>query len=67
MKKIILRMLVIYKKYLSKGYGCRFVPSCSEYSFEAINRYGVMRGGWMAIKRVSKCHPFEDGGIDLVE
>ena len=43
---------------------CRFHPSCSEYAEQAIRRYGIRRGGWMAIRRLSSCHPFHEGGFD---
>ncbi|TYR82799.1 membrane protein insertion efficiency factor YidD [Priestia megaterium] len=45
---------------------CRFYPTCSHYGLEAIRRYGALKGGWLTIKRISKCHPFHPGGIDLV-
>jgi len=45
---------------------CRFEPSCSQYGYEAITRYGFVRGGWLAVKRVSRCHPFNPGGYDPV-
>lgn len=66
-KKIILKALVFYKKYLSRGYNCRFVPSCSEYTYQAVEKYGVLKGLWLGLKRVSKCHPWGGKGIDLVE
>jgi len=67
MKKAVLKLLVFYKKYISNGNNCRFVPSCSEYVYEAVNRYGVVKGLFLGIKRVLKCHPWSKGGVDLVE
>lgn len=48
------------------GDSCRFYPSCSVYAYAAISRYGVLRGGWLGVKRIFKCHPFHPGGIDCV-
>ena len=46
--------------------GCRFQPSCSEFAEVAIARFGVWRGGWMAVRRLLRCHPFSKGGLDQV-
>jgi putative membrane protein insertion efficiency factor len=48
------------------GQTCRFYPSCSEYALIAIERHGVVRGGWLAVRRVGHCHPWNPGGVDLV-
>lgn len=70
MKKVVLKMLVFYKKYISGmgiGNHCRFIPTCSEYTYEAVEKYGVMKGLWLGLKRVLRCHPLGGKGIDLVE
>ena len=62
----------LYRRLLSPllhGFGiggCRFQPSCSEYAEVAIQRFGMVRGGWLALCRLAKCHPFSRGGLDQV-
>ncbi|MCM2971337.1 membrane protein insertion efficiency factor YidD [Larsenimonas suaedae] len=57
-----------YQLFISPltGPSCRFYPTCSSYALEAISQYGPFKGGWMALKRLSKCHPWHEGGIDPV-
>jgi len=61
-------LLSAYRALLSPllGQCCRFAPSCSAYASEAVERFGIRRGGWMAVKRVLRCHPFHPGGWDPV-
>jgi putative membrane protein insertion efficiency factor len=68
MKFIALGLIRLYQKTLSRILppACRFYPTCSHYSYEAIERYGFFKGGWLAIKRIARCHPFNPGGYDPV-
>jgi hypothetical protein len=68
MKALLIGLLRIYRYGLSPllGRNCRFHPSCSEYAVEAVERHGAWHGGWLAIKRVGRCHPFHPGGYDPV-
>ncbi len=69
MKYIALGLISLYQKTISHALPptCRFHPSCSEYSYQAIEKYGLLKGGWMAIKRISRCHPLNPGGYDPVK
>ena len=68
MKSLALGLLRLYKRWISPAFppSCRYVPTCSEYAMEAIERYGALRGGMMAAWRVLRCHPFAKGGLDPV-
>ena len=67
-KLVTLQLLRAYKWAVSPWLppACRFVPSCSEYAMEAVDRYGALRGGWMAFTRILRCHPFSRSGYDPV-
>ncbi len=61
-------LIHFYQRYLSplKPPCCIYYPSCSEYAVQAIAKYGVLKGGWLAVKRICRCHPFHEGGYDPV-
>jgi hypothetical protein len=67
-KLVMLRLLRAYKWAISPMFppACRYVPTCSEYAMEAVERYGALRGGLMALLRLLRCHPFAHGGYDPV-
>ncbi|MGL5381546.1 membrane protein insertion efficiency factor YidD [Clostridium sp.] len=69
MKKIMLKLIFLYRKYISpmRPPCCIYVPTCSEYAIEAINKYGALKGGFLAIKRILRCNPFSKGGYDPVK
>ncbi|HEY4695236.1 MAG TPA: membrane protein insertion efficiency factor YidD [Candidatus Nanoarchaeia archaeon] len=70
MKKLALRLIKLYQSYHHKIFlsnTCRFVPSCSEYTYRAIERYGIIRGSFLGTKRILRCHPWSKGGFDPVK
>ena len=68
MKTVFLALIRAYQYLLRPmlGSNCRFYPSCSDYAREAIERHGAMRGLWLAVRRVARCHPYHPGGFDPV-
>jgi putative membrane protein insertion efficiency factor len=75
MKKLVLKLIKIYQKswffrspalkilFLSDS-ACRFSPTCSQYTYEAISKYGIIQGGFMGLRRILRCHPWSKGGYD---
>ncbi|HHW71406.1 MAG TPA: membrane protein insertion efficiency factor YidD [Clostridiales bacterium] len=69
MKKILICLIEFYQKAISPSLPrrCRFYPTCSQYAKEAIDKYGPLKGSYLAIRRISKCHPFNPGGYDPLQ
>jgi len=67
-KSVILWAIRGYQRVISPALppSCRFVPSCSEYAWQAVDRYGALKGSWLAVRRLLRCHPFNPGGYDPV-
>ena len=68
MRALIIAILRIYKRWISPllPSACRYRPTCSEYMMDAVEEHGVLRGVWMGLRRLARCHPFHDGGYDPV-
>lgn len=68
MKTLVLALLHAYRLALSPflGRNCRFHPSCSAYAIEAVERHGALKGGWLGLRRILRCHPWNPGGYDPV-
>lgn len=69
MNKFLIIIVKLYRKYISpvKPQTCRFYPTCSEYSLQALEKYGAEKGSYLSAKRILKCHPFNPGGYDPLE
>jgi putative membrane protein insertion efficiency factor len=67
-KQLLLILIKFYQFFISPltGQNCRFYPTCSAYAVEAVQKYGSLRGTWLAAKRILRCHPFHAGGFDPV-
>lgn len=68
MKRLLIGLIRVYQYAISPllGRSCRYIPSCSEYTAEAVGKYGVVKGGWLGAKRICRCHPWHPGGYDPV-
>jgi putative membrane protein insertion efficiency factor len=68
MKHIFIFFLKLYKRFISplKPQCCRFYPTCSSYAIEAISKFGTLKGSYLTVRRLFKCHPYNKGGIDYV-
>ena len=69
MKSLLLALIRFYRRHISPHFppSCRYIPSCSAYAMEAITKYGAAKGGWLALKRLSRCHPFHRGEHDFYD
>jgi len=68
MKKLALKLIRLYQLTISQVMppSCRFIPTCSQYTYEAVSRFGFLKGGWLGVKRLARCHPFHSSGYDPV-
>jgi putative membrane protein insertion efficiency factor len=68
MKTLALGLIRLYQKTYSRvtPAACRYLPTCSQYTYEAIQKYGIFKGSWMGVRRISRCHPLHEGGYDPV-
>lgn len=69
MRRLFILLIRFYQLAISPylGANCRYTPTCSAYAIEAITKYGAIKGGWLALKRICRCHPWHEGGYDPVK
>jgi len=67
-RRAIIAVIRVYQRWISPAFppACRFEPTCSAYAVGALDRHGVLKGGWLAIRRIGRCHPWNPGGYDPV-
>jgi len=67
-KRLMLALIRFYRAAISPAFPacCRFTPTCSQYALEAVEKYGAVKGGYLALRRILRCHPFHEGGYDPV-
>jgi len=68
LRALVMGAIRVYRKAISPLFppSCRFYPTCSAYALTSVERFGVLKGGWMAVRRIARCHPFNPGGFDPV-
>ncbi|MEZ5476619.1 MAG: membrane protein insertion efficiency factor YidD [Thiolinea sp.] len=68
MKRILMGVVRGYQLFISPviGSNCRFYPTCSHYTLEALQKHGALKGSWLGLRRIARCHPWNEGGVDLV-
>ena len=69
MKKLLIALVRFYRKYISPAFPshCRFIPTCSQYAIEALEKYGALKGSWLTLKHLLRCHPFHFGEHDFCD